>query len=185
MRCAEALESRKNWVSVVLTFAQKDWSNPFDQYTKGGELWACLRKRIVREYGATAYLQTWERHKKGGAHVNVCLSNPRIFHQVAADFRPWKNGWLEPHAVECGFGFRCWVEPVVGKRGMAGYLTKLSRELTGASAKGQTPFDAPPHFRRLRASRGLLPPIRKGDLTGALIRCSLQRWTELHPKGDQ
>jgi len=53
--------------------------------------------------------------------------------------------------------------------GMAGYLTKLSRELVDANGKGQIPYDAPPHFRRLRASRGVLPKPHKSNLTGWLV----------------
>jgi hypothetical protein len=52
---------------------------------------------------------------------------------------------------------------------MAGYLVKLARELTGAAVKDQVPVNAPSHFRRLRASQGLLPPPYKNpEITGAL-----------------
>jgi hypothetical protein len=54
---------------------------------------------------------------------------------------------------------------------MAGYLVKLTRELTGAGPKNQIPVNAPRHFRRLRASKGLLPPRKKNDhVTGALVK---------------
>jgi hypothetical protein len=52
---------------------------------------------------------------------------------------------------------------------MAGYLVKLARELVGADNKSQIPWDAPPHFRRLRATRGLLPPVHKSGMCGYLV----------------
>lgn len=53
---------------------------------------------------------------------------------------------------------------------MAGYLVKLARELTGSARKDQVPVDAPSHFRRLRASRGLLPAAftGSGEYTGEM-----------------
>jgi hypothetical protein len=54
---------------------------------------------------------------------------------------------------------------------MAGYLTKLGLELSGAARKGQTPVNAPRHFRRIRASRGMLPKrIKNPDITGQLFK---------------
>jgi hypothetical protein len=62
---------------------------------------------------------------------------------------------------------------------MAGYLVKLAKELTGAQAKkgDQAPLHAPRHFRRIRASRGLLPAQAKGagEWTGALVRGRIVR----------
>lgn len=75
-------------------------------------------------------------------------------------------------AVAVGFGFRTWVEPLRpgAELTLAGYLTKLSRELTGAGFKDQVPVNAPPHFRRLRASRKLLPkPFHRKGWTGILV----------------
>ena len=57
---------------------------------------------------------------------------------------------------------------------MAGYLTKLARELTGAGVKSQVPVNAPRHFRRIRASAKLLPPRKKNpDITGILHKMPL------------
>lgn len=44
---------------------------------------------------------------------------------------------------------------------------RLARE---AAKWAQTPVLTPPHFRRLRSSRGFLPARPKGDHTGALVR---------------
>lgn len=136
-------------------------------------MWASFRKRLVRAWGKTAYVQTWERHQKGGAHVNVIVGNAEI-HKRCRDggWREFRKRWAIPNAVECGFGPVLWVEPVRSVSEMAGYLVKLARELTGADLKNQIPTDAPAHFRRIRASRGLLPkPIKSGLYTGRMIFC--------------
>lgn len=73
-------------------------------------------------------------------------------------------------AVQAGFGDHIWLEPVQDPDAVAGYLVKLSKELVGADQKSQVPDEeAPKHFRRLRSSRGLLPPVIKHpEYTGEL-----------------
>jgi hypothetical protein len=46
---------------------------------------------------------------------------------------------------------------------MAHYLAKVAQEFTSSATKpgDQRPFEAPAHFRRIRASKGLLPPRRR------------------------
>jgi hypothetical protein len=57
---------------------------------------------------------------------------------------------------------------------MCGYLVKTAKELIGAAGKNQIPINAPRHFRRLRASRGLLPPVhRNPDITGMMVFAEL------------
>lgn len=53
---------------------------------------------------------------------------------------------------------------------MAQYLRKKASELVGGGKKSyQIPINAPPRFRRLRASCKLLPPIHHNpDWTGEL-----------------
>ncbi len=91
-------------------------------------------------------------------------------------------------AVEVGFGYVINVETVRDNVQMAGYITKLSRqlsalpkEMTGASVKDQTPMMAPKHFRRIRASRGLLPPTLShgGEWTGRIIMKSIDEVRKL------
>lgn len=183
VRISEAMTTRKNWTYIVLTFAQGDWPDKWQQYKQGVVLWSKLRKRIVRKWGKFEYIQTWERHNKGGAHVNVVVSNYDLHQAVIEDWREVRRDWLEPHAVECGFGMRTWIEPIRGQVEMAGYMTKLSKELTGQIGKSQIPEDAPPHFRRIRASVRTLPPVRKSDLTGRMVFCTLDRWLDLTKKG--
>ena len=83
----------------------------------------------------------------------------------------WKrvrSRWLEPNARACGFGMRTWLEPVRDEGAMAAYTVKLAGEMGKAC---QVPLNAPRHYRRLRASHGLLPPRPKNpDITGRLTR---------------
>jgi hypothetical protein len=54
---------------------------------------------------------------------------------------------------------RVWVEIVDSREAVAAYLVKIAQEISRATFKdgNQSPIGAPPHFRRIRASRGLLP----------------------------
>jgi hypothetical protein len=174
-RVYAAMKKRKHWSYIVLTFSQREWRSTWEQAKKGVALWAKLRKRFVRNFGPIAYVQTWERHAKKGLHVNVAISNARVAKTIAELQYPHKWKWLAVAGVECGFGRIHWAEPLRGDDGsLAGYLTKLSRELTGAGPKNQIPVDAPRHFRRLRASIRLLPPPFRSELTGRLVQCPLE-----------
>ncbi len=182
-RCQHAIAQTTIWTYIVLTFDQNNWEDPWQQYKQGVTLWSRLRKRITRKFGMVKYIQTWERHQKGGAHVNVLASCWGLFQAVQHDWRRVRNSWLEPNAVACGFGMRTWIENMRGGGvEVAGYLTKLSRELTCSSPKSQTPLDAAKHFRRLRASRGVLPPPWKSEMTGKLWMCPIHGFPEQnHP----
>lgn len=170
VRIRDALASKPGWVYVVLTYRQSAWPNPTVLYRAGVAHWSALRQRIQRRYGKLAYVQTWERHQSGFPHVNVTIHNPAFFRSACDDWRGLR-AIVEEMAVAVGFGFRVWLEPLKDRDAMAGYLVKLARELTGAGAKDQTPTNAPRHFRRLRASRGLLPPPHKNPaMTGELVR---------------
>jgi len=171
-RVREALKKRKDWVYCVLTFVQPDNDQlRFQTYLKAGKCWDLLRKKLTWRYDSVAYIQTWERHAKGGIHVNLLISNQGIFEECCFDRQSFEELYLAIVARECGFGWICHAEPLRtgSSEAMAGYLVKLAAELTGAGGKNQIPFDAPPHFRRLRASAKLLPPIRKSGLTGWLV----------------
>jgi hypothetical protein len=110
-------------------------------------------------------------------------------------------------ALRSGFGREVWIEnawtPKPGEErplsGLASYLVKLSRtlgveevgerrrgetlagELTRATSKpgDQTPIASPVGFRRIRASRGTLPPRYRGDpeWTGKLGAACDPPWT--------
>jgi len=178
MRVRTAIESHSpHWVLLTLTFDPSDWVDWWDQYKFGGLCWSWLRKRFEREYPGFRYIQTWERHKKGKLHVNVLIHSESLDEEVADNWRLWRRCWLKPHALDCKFGPICYVKRATSDYSrLAGYLTKLANELTGAAGKSQIPFDAPPHFRRLRASQKTLPVKIKGNLTGRLVQCSIEDW---------
>jgi hypothetical protein len=178
VRCRDAMKSRGDrWVYVVLTLDQKHFANEWAAYRGGIFRWQKLNQRLSRRYGRVEYLQTWEKHVRTDfPHVNVALCNARISELCVGD--GWKlfRRQLNTLAIACGFGLRIWCEPLrVGQSmTLAGYFTKLSRELTGAGTKNQVPVNAPPHFRRIRASQGLLPPpLGPAGHTGALISAKL------------
>lgn len=144
-------------------------------------MWSNLRKRICRKLRTTSlrYIQTWERHQRGGLHCNVTIEGEGIREllqyqtlkpMMDYDDMPF-NTVLSPMAVECGWGPSLYMQAVGSGDGdaMAGYLVKLATELTGAGEKCQIPIDAPPHFRRLRASPGLLPPLNRSGKFGWLV----------------
>jgi hypothetical protein len=177
-RVKQALEKRDDWVYIVLTFAQGGTEEErFKTYYLAGKCWDLLRKKLTWRYEVIAYIQTWERHKKGGCHANLVIGNPQICYQVEQDWKAWRRNTLIPLAVSSGFGPVAWVERADRKGGrLAGYLTKLANELTDSGGKDQVPVDAPPHFRRIRASRGLLPKKPDPDLTGELVRIPIPEY---------
>lgn len=92
---------------------------------------------------------------------------------------------FQADAMAAGFGKQGTIDAIRDKTAMSGYLTKKAKELIDGSVKGQLPLDAPPHFRRLRASVRLLPPVLKNeDITGALHFCRVDR-SEIIEKPDK
>lgn len=194
-RCSVGVRSRKFWVYAVLTFDPANYRDRWECFEAAGECWdSHLRQALRNELGRFAYLQTWERHLSGWPHVNLILSGEslrdlverggveeREHHGRTCLFPRRFRQWLRAAAQRAGFGPVAWVEVLRQDHAdaMAGYLVKLARELTGASSKkgDQSPLMAPKGFRRLRASRGLLPPgpgrRTEGPITGAVIpvRC--------------
>jgi len=103
--------------------------------------------------------------------VNVVISNRRLHDEVTRDRFGVKKDTIDPMCADVGFGFCKWLEPLRSQEAMAGYITKLGLELTGAHHKNQVPVNAPRHFRRIRASRGLLPKRTKDEtITGQLFK---------------
>lgn len=175
VRCKEAILSRgPQWIYIVLTLPHRRFSSEWGAYRAAYRYLHMLNKRLTRAYGRIEYIVTLEKHKKSDyPHVNVVIHNDAIWRLCRGDgWQSWRND-LKHMAVGVGFGFILWVEPLRRGKGMtlAGYLTKLSRELTGAGDKGQVPVNAPPHFRRLRASRKLLPKaFHREGWTGKLVK---------------
>lgn len=175
-RVKEAIERFKDWYYLVLTFDQNAWPDKTDLYRAGAVIWSRLRKRLVHHHGAMRYVQTWERHANGGAHVNVMLNSPGLWAEFGTDWQACRQ-WMNPHAIEAGFGLRLWVETIrQGSGEMANYFCNLAKELVGAGKKNQVPYDAPPHFRRLRASRDTLAPVFKSGKRGRLVQCTIEEF---------
>lgn len=198
-RIEAAAKSRAWWLYAVLTFDPKAWDSSWSCYSGAGELWdKRLRRRLERSYGKLDYVQTWERHTgaRQFPHMNILMTGPGLREAVLEQgierrwdargahgkgrwcrFPKWRTTWLAKVAPQCGFGQRVWAEPVENAGEMAAYLTKAAHDLAGARWKDgdQTPIGAPPHFRRFRASRGLLPPRAKPDpgWTGILSKRSV------------
>ena len=195
-RCAAGVSSRPWWLYCVLTFDPKGFAGPFEAFKEAGRCWDDhLREALRHKAGKVAYLQTWEATKGGWPHVNLMLSGDGLREVVEAEgvervehrgraraglrgclFPKGFRRWLRGAAMRAGFGPVAWAEVLSPGSGdaMAGYLVKLAKELTGAKMKkgDQSPLHAPKHFRRIRASRGILPPAHKGtgEWTGALAR---------------
>lgn len=178
------------WVYLVLTLIHGNYANEWAAYNAGYFHWQKFSKRLIYHFDSLAYVQTWEKHKSGFPHVNVALHNKKIWQLCEGD--GWKDfrQLIKPMLVETGFGYVVHVSPLRpdGELTLTGYMTKLSRELTGAGVKNQIPINAPRHFRRLRASRGLLEPIhRPGTHDGVLVAAdklgtvdlSSEGWTKL------
>lgn len=171
-RIKEAMEAYDNWCHITLTYDPRKSLSLVRLFRVGVVLWAKLRKRMTRRFGKILYIQTWEIHRSQVPHVHLAVCNTELFAQ--ADMDPvsnWKDV-LQVMAHESGFGYIGWLERLRTRAAMAGYLTKLARELTGSGKEYQVPTNAPPHFRRLRASQGLLPkPLKDPELTGKLHFC--------------
>lgn len=182
-RCKAAMESLDYWCHITLTYDCQSLKSIQQTYRTGVYLWSMLRKRLIREFGPIQYIQTWERHKSGFPHVHIALSNEELHSRVMytkAHKRDHEYGYrnfegiLQRHATECFFGPRGWLEKIHTKAAFAGYLQKLARELTGTGKDYQVPENAPRHFRRIRASRKLLPPPYKDpELSGRLLTFAL------------
>jgi len=183
VRIKEGLATYDDWLYLVFTYDQKRWAGSYDAYRAGGTIWNRLHSALRRRFGKLAYIQTWERHKTGWPHLNVVVHNeamlaacsePSCTHvqgkRLCAGYARLRRE-ISALAVKAGFGFRMWLEPVRQHEAMASYINKLSKELVGAATKDQVPDNAPRHFRRIRASRGLLPPVYKNaDVSGMLVR---------------
>jgi hypothetical protein len=167
-----AIEKLTHWTYLVFTFPQSTKRLDKEAFTSGCRKWAAMRKRITHRFGHIQYIQTWEIHKSGWPHVNCLVSNRELFDQAVDNYRKLRRKFFIPANVEIGFGRRIWVEPMKNARHMGGYLTKLGLELVGGEHKNQLPVNAPKHFRRIRASRGLLPKKHKDESkTGQLFKC--------------
>jgi hypothetical protein len=173
VRIRDGMAKLDHWSHLVLTFARPANISPTMLFRAGLSRWAKLRKRLTRTFGDIKYIQTWEVHRSGFPHIHLAISNVSLSEMSC---NTPKQNWkvlVEPLAVACDFGQIGWLERLRSREAFAGYLTKLARELTGAGKTYQVPTNAPRHFRRLRASQGVLPPVlRDPDITGVLHFCA-------------
>lgn len=177
-RVEAAATSRPWWIYAVLTFDPASWPDRWSAYRGASRLWdKRLRRRLERAFGRLDYLQTWERTRREWPHVNLLFASDRLRRYV--EERPQRRRWIEEGnhgrgrlahwtafrkwlavaAPAAGFGRRVWVEVVDSRESMAAYLVKVAEEFSRSAFKAgdQRPLGAPRHFRRMRASRGLLP----------------------------
>lgn len=193
-RVSAAVERRGWWLYLVVTFDPAHFDSTWSAYERAGVLWdKGLRRRIERRFGKVDYVQTWERHVAGRKmpHLNLILSGAGLRQAVDEAGVEWRfdpkaghgagrwcrfthlRRWFAQAIPASGFGRRVWVEVLDEPSGIAAYLAKAAQDLSGARWKAgdQTPIGAPPHFRRLRSSKGLLPPVEDDEhTTGILVR---------------
>ena len=176
-RIKSAIDSRDqaHFVYIVLTFNQRKWKDPRPVYKGILQCWDKLRKRTQRRWGPIEYVNVIEQHKTGYPHLNLLVYNQDLAESCQDDgWKRIRRTWLEPNAVESGFGYRTWLEPMRDAGGMAGYFAKIAdgnaQSLAQEVSKiSQVPLAAPKNFRRLRGSVGFLPCVIKGDRTGELV----------------
>lgn len=174
-RIKVALESHSPWMHVVLTYQDSNYPNIKELFRLGLRQWAALRKRTQRRFGDYFYIQTWETTRRGVPHCHMSVANLRMWRECGPDPVNNFHRLMRAAAVDVGFGPIGWVEPIRDTAAMAGYLTKLARELTGQGKDYQIPVKAPRHFRRLRASRRLLPkPFKNEEMTGCIWFCNIE-----------
>lgn len=172
-RIRDAIKSLNNWTLLTLTYAQRGRVLDGTRFREGLQQWAKLRKRLIYDFGPLKYIQTWEVHKSGWPHVHCAVSNADLHRLAEYDQVSNFINLVQAHAMAVGFGERGTLDAMRSPGLLAGYLGKLARELADSSVKSQIPVNAPPHFRRLRASRYLLPPVlRNEDYTGRLMSIS-------------
>lgn len=172
-RIKGTMDLLQNWTHVCLTYRQRDRTLSYRQFRDCLSCWSRLRKRIKRQFGWFKYICTWERHESGWPHAHVVIASKALLDACTDHPKVNFRTLLRGHAVASGFGPVGWCEGIATRAAMAGYLCKLARELTGRGKDYQIPTNAPRHFRRLRASVGLLiPPHKDPEMTGVLRYCA-------------
>jgi hypothetical protein len=160
----------EKWVYLVFTFDRSD--SLLKSYKKIVACWDKLRKRLTRKWGKFQYIALIEQHKDRYPHVNVLIQNDALYDACKGfGYREVRAVWFDEHVEASGFGKVYWVEEMKASETIAKYFTKLVEQMSGEFAKvSQIPRSAPLHFRRLRASKGLLEKIFKSEeFTGELI----------------
>ncbi len=169
--------SPENWVFATLTIDRRDWKakKGFNAeqvaFREIEKCWKLLYARLHYLLGKVVYVMALEQHQSGWPHIHVAMQSKALASKCAGEgWRDFRRDWLKSNATECGFGYVCHIEPARNSDAIAGYIVKCAA-LSGELAKGaQVPVNAPRGFRRIRATKGFLPPkIKNEDISGELI----------------
>ena len=141
---------------------------------------AAARSRVRRSRRTLRYAATVEQHKDGFPHLNVLLHAPQLAQRVREGEGAAVLAELLPVFVRAGFGYQLHIDAVDAQRGdLAHYLIKqapcagnMDHELLKAT---QLPVDGGWHFRRLRSSRGFLPPAPESEWTAVRVPMPVER----------
>jgi hypothetical protein len=189
-RVCTALESRPRWLFVVTTFSPSSWQSGKTSCWRNA--WRAnqrLRQRLARAVrGKVEYVCTMEQHKSGWPHSNWAIRFDlldQVEEEDLAEFASKVERLVKDTAPSVGLGHSVYCEVLQGKERASAYFSKLAgeKDTPGAqdaageiSKTSQVPMDAPIGTRRIRASRGLLPPLRRGDrgLGVAIIKAPLE-----------
>lgn len=147
-------------------------------YAKLATIWPKLRKRLSRRFGDFEYVATVEEHTGDGSargypHMNliICSRNPEMN-------EPGLLRWFKGAAFAAGWGYMASIEVADSAEAVAGYVSKASAGEAAAgeiSKASQLPWHLPGGGRRLRSSRGFLPPrTTTGEWTGELVYASIE-----------
>lgn len=167
MRISQAMMKKSRWVFMVLTIDRRDFKSHTHAYREICINLVLLRKRMERAFGKLVYLRVVEQHTTAPfPHLNFVFNCQGIFDQYPDDesLYEWLKRWLTPNARQCGFGVIHTASYVESQKAVSEYMAKAAIH-SELSKRSQVPLDAPVHFRRIGATRGLLPP-RKGEKTG-------------------
>jgi hypothetical protein len=179
------MAKKNKWIFMVLTINRSDFDSHTHAYKEICENLKVLRKRMERAFGEVAYIRVVEQHTKFPfPHLNFVFYCEELFSQYPDNesLYLWLKRWLTPNAKQCGFGVIHTAEYVSSQKAVSEYMAKsaVNHINSEISKRSQVPLDAPSHFRRLGATRGLLPP-RKGPKTewkGELIKSPLDLLTQ-------
>lgn len=175
VRIRDGLKKFDGWVYIVLTYEDRRLSVE-KIYKRIVEQFQNFKQWIRRNYCAPGerlqYVTLIEQHKDGYPHINVLMHSSKFVQAAGESWRKLRRK-VRAHAMSTGFGKVFWLEPVRNDDAISGYFVKLCGEVTKMN---QAPMKAPQKFRRLRASRGLLPPVNKDpEYTGELVKLELDK----------
>lgn len=174
-RIMEALDGvpERSIYFAVLTLDKQSELTTQQQYARVGSVWPKLRKRLARLVDAKIdYIATVEEQRSGTPHLNVLIvcDSPVLEALVKEGERAPQ--WWKDMARESGWGYMATFERAKDSSAVASYIAKMgvggiiAGEVTKAT---QLPWHSPKGHRRIRASRGFLPPRRKNpEWTGCL-----------------